>query len=147
MSGARKPTTIGKFNQVIDQLFEVCRQHYENPETIQFYQYQLDLGRRSNPRMVINQAMKMLEPFIDQIMTRDESFFLNLNLNQVTHQAGVKELGILESLRKIWQVVDERVKDKVWKLIQLTLMYGVMVTKDPGQLTLINRHRSTPLTV
>ena len=142
---SRKPTTIGKFNQAVEQLLEICLEHYDDPKAIQYYQYQLELGQKSNPRMVIEKIMNSMGPYLDQIMTRDESFFLGIDLQQTP--ADAREAGLLDNLRHVWFKIDDKLKDKVWKYIQLAIMYGVMVTKNPQQLAIINSYRSTPLEV
>ena len=146
MSGNRKPTNIGKFNQVVGQLFDICLEYYPEPKTIQYYQYQLELGQTANPRLIVEKIMESLTPFIGHFMTRDENFFLHCDLNQVVHDS--QGVNVLDSIRSVWEhLPDQTVKDKVWKLVQLSLMYGVMVTKDPQQLAIINSYRATPLEV
>ena len=146
MATTRKRTHIGKFNDIVDQLFDICEK-YEHPEvqsSIQYYRYQIDLGRKANPRLVVETIVNPLAPFIDHIMTRDAAFFLSVDIHAVN--SDTKEQTILDSLRDSWRHVDdEHTKDKIWKLLQLALMYGVLVTRDPVQLAAVNKHRVTPL--
>lgn len=139
----RKPTNIGKFNNVVDQLFDIAIEHCDNgKERLEYHKYQLDLARRSNPRLVVEKFMDVLTEFINQIMCRQEDFFLNFNFND----GKIQDSSILISMQEVWKNTDnQNLKDKIWKLLQLSLMYGVMVTRDQNQLSIINTHRSTPL--
>lgn len=141
----RKPTNIGKFNDTIDNIFSIIEQRYQGDgqEQIEYHKYQLDLARRSNPRLVVEKFMTALTPFIGQIMTRQEAFFLELDLAREA-----SDNQIINNIKEIWQNhADDKLKDKIWKLFQLLLMYGAMVTCEPSQLTEINKYRSTPLKV
>jgi hypothetical protein len=148
-SSVRKPTNIGKFNSTVDQLFEICLKYTdaEFANKIQYFQYKLELGRKSNPKMIVEKIMESMTPYISHIMTRDENFFISFDINKI-HTDNQESLGILDGLKQVWTTVsDDKVKEKVWKLLQLCLMYGVMVTKDATQLSIINGYRKTPLVV
>jgi hypothetical protein len=140
----RKPTNIGKFYQNLFQLFKICLKYApeDKLKNIQYYQYQAELGHNSNPRLVIETVMKLLRPYISCIMTRDDSIFV-----EHVFDGSENESGLLSSLRDVWTLLNDEVRDIVWKTIQLILMYGVLVIRDLEMLNQVNAHRSVPLTL
>jgi len=142
---SRKPTNIGKFNQCIEQLLKICLKYApeDKVKSIEYYQFQLELGQNSNPRMVVEKVMHVLSKHTDHIMTRDDKFFMDYDLSSIPVEG--QAVGLLDSLRDVWRHVEDNTKDKVWQALQLVLMYGVLVTRDQIQLDIINKYRSTPL--
>ena len=148
MSQARPLTNIGKFHQGVDQLFEICltHAHKDKIKGLHFYQYQLELGRKANSKLMVEIIMEALAVYLDKIMVRDSDFFINLDLSKTYAEA--RGLGILHGLKDLWLSLNcDKTKEKIWKLVQLVIMYGALVTKNPAYLAVINKYRVTPLIV
>ena len=95
-----KIAQIKIFNDLMDQFFEYME--YEFPyfrSDILLTKSSIDLIRKGNPRLVVEQFIQYIYPYSTQIMDCDEDFFLNFE-----HNMGLNKENLLYGLKlkSIW---------------------------------------------
>lgn len=91
---------IKVFNDVMDQFFEYMENEFPYFRSdIVLTKSSIDLLRRSNPRLVVEQFIQYISPYSTQIIECDEDFFLNFEQNM-----GLDKDNILYGLKlkSIW---------------------------------------------
>lgn len=91
---------IKVFNDVMDQFFAYMENAFPFFRSdLVLTKSSIDLLRKSNPRLVVEQFLKYISPYTKQIMECDENFFLNfennMNLDKENLLYGLK-------LKSIW---------------------------------------------
>lgn len=77
-----KIVQIKVFNDVMDQFFEYMETEFPYFRSdIVLTKSSIDLLKRSNPRLVIEQFLQYISPYSKQITECDEDFFLNFEQN------------------------------------------------------------------
>lgn len=79
----------------------------------------IDMSKSVNPKMLFETFYQFVYPYKDQIMVRDENFFLNMDVSQFTGE-GVN-LGTVMNLKKYWSGMSPATKDCMWQY------FGVLV--------------------
>jgi hypothetical protein len=95
-----KIVQIKVFNDVMDQFFEYMETEFPYFRSdIVLTKSSIDLIRRSNPRLVVEQFIQYISPYSKQIMECDEDFFLNFEQNM-----GLDKENLLYGLKlkSIW---------------------------------------------
>lgn len=73
---------IKVFNDVMDQFFEYLENEFPYFRSdIVLTKSSIDLIKRSNPRLVVEQFVQYISPYSKQILECDEDFFLNFEQN------------------------------------------------------------------
>lgn len=73
---------IKVFNDVMDQFFEYLENEFPYFRSdIVLTKSSIDLIKRSNPRLVVEQFVQYISPYSKQILDCDEDFFLNFEQN------------------------------------------------------------------
>ena len=148
-------SSIGKFNETLDHLISQLKGRY--PAEVANYQYYENLlvtARKVNAKLLITRLMKNFTPFLEIIMRRDKAAFTGLTVGAIRAQLGnavaappsEREEYLFENVKQI--IRDERDEEfiqNLWQMLQLLVMQGAIVTRDPEQVATINRFRSTPL--
>jgi hypothetical protein len=77
-----KIVQIKIFNDILDQFFMYLEHEFEYFRSdIILTKSSIDLIRKSNPRLVVEQFLEYVTPYSKQIMDCDEDFFLNFEQN------------------------------------------------------------------
>ena len=65
----------------------------------------------------------VVEPFKEKIIKKDESFFLYESYDEYNEymQHYGHDLNLVNKLKKIWQTLDEKNKETIWKYMQVLL--------------------------
>ena len=73
---------IKVFNDVLDQFFEYIEYEFKYFRSdIILTKSSIDLIRKSNPRLVVEQFLKYISPYSKEIMDCNEDFFINFENN------------------------------------------------------------------
>jgi hypothetical protein len=115
---------IKVFNDILEQFFEFLETEFEDFKSdIILTRAGVDFIRQTNPRLVIEQFMTMVEPFKSQIFNCDEEFFLDFKL-----LPGVSsEQSMLHSkVKKIWTSnnINNTQKAYIWLYFQKLIKAG-----------------------
>jgi hypothetical protein len=76
--------------------------------------------------LIRNFAIHVYNPYKDQIMKKDETFFLDSDISEceiddVDGYSGNDIKGIVDILKKIWVNASDDTKDKLWMRIQILI--------------------------
>ena len=83
------------------------------------------LLNRTNPRKIVNLFKEYVDKYENRIISRDESFFLQNDYNEIE-----KTENILESMNKLknyWKDLNDSNKEKVWKYFEILIKLSKMV--------------------
>lgn len=106
-----KIVQIKVFNDVMDQFFEYMETEFPYFRSdIVLTKSSINLLRRSNPRLVVEQFVQYISPYTTQIIGCDEDFFLNFEQNM-----GLNKDNILYGLKlkSIWMDNINENSDKI----------------------------------
>ena len=123
----------GKINKLIKDLREHC--NYEQLRELEKVKITVDLGMAANPQGSISLFISYIEPYVDQILTEDENFFLTGDLKCDDDQM------LIGKLRSWWPSLPEDFRDNIKKSIKLLLMLGTLATENKKLLDIINSYR------
>ena len=106
-----KIAQIKIFNNILDNFFEFLEEKFPDFRSdIYISKAGLDLMRRGNPRLVVEQFMGFISPFKDKIIECDEDFFLNFEENFNSLEKEDFLFGM--KLKKMWVGRNTSLEDK-----------------------------------
>lgn len=106
-----KIVQIKIFNDVLDQFFEYMETEFTFFRSdIVLTKSSIDLIKRGNPRLVVEQFLQYISPYSKQIMECDEDFFMNFEQNM-----GLDKENLLYGLKlkSIWLENSNQDSDKI----------------------------------
>ena len=111
--------SVGAFTEMMNQfLIELVKTFPDEP-AIKKYQSTFDLMKKANSRKCVDVFMNSSRKFQNQIMNKDESFFLNENVDFL------KSLNI----NKWWNdSLSENTKNAIWQYLQTLIILGTTIT-------------------
>jgi len=125
-----KIVQIKIFNDIIDQFFDYLENNFPYFKSdIILTRSTTEFIRNSNPRLVVEQFMNMVNPYKRQIFDCNEDFFLhfetNISSQQLTHEnllAGMK-------IKNMWLSPDTTTQQKayIWMFFQKLIRAGEKV--------------------
>jgi hypothetical protein len=112
-------TNLSKFNeQILNFLQEMSALFPEDKKLSTFY-HTVEMMKTMNPREIMNQFRDYVTPFRQQILSRDESFFLQTDFtDKVTDNNSISEML---RVKHIWNSGRLTAKDKecVWNYFKV----------------------------
>lgn len=119
-------TSISAWCDMLSQFLEELEQTFPEEKYIKKYATSFDILRKSNPRKCIETFMVGCNPFSEQIMTKNEAFFLDgTQDNQL-----IKDLN----LQKLWtNDLSENTKNAIWQYLQTLFILGTTITTIPSE--------------
>lgn len=145
MAGRRELTDLGKFNSNLDKLFSTLENAYPNDKELPYYKDKIVVARQVNARMVAEQFLEMATPYINQIMTEDVNFFMNLNLNGLVDDNSY--IKLVNKIKSLWLTMTPTSQDQIWKYFQVFVTLAIKINKRHDLLPVINQYRQIPLTL
>lgn len=117
------------FNDILDQFFTYLEDNFADFKSdIVLTRSATEFMRRSNPRLVVETFMKSSGPFVKQIFSCDEDFFLNF---QMDVKNGVSDANAIlaNKIKKIWlsKDVTDTHKAYIWLHFQKLVKAGEKV--------------------
>jgi len=116
---------IKVFNDILDQFFTYLENEFpEFQSDLILTRTGVEFIRSSNPRLVVEQFVNMVEPFKEQIYNCDEEFFLNFKLvpGQMTNENSL----LCVKVKKIWlsDSITDTQKAHIWFYFQKLIKAG-----------------------
>lgn len=139
-----KKTDIGRFNDNLEKLFQDLEQAYPDDKDLPYYKDKITLARRANAKMVVEQFMIQAHPYIEQVMSKDEDFFLNLNPD-VQNDEQNNYVQLVGKIKSLWLNMTEQSKQNIWKYFQILITLAIRALKRRDLLPILNKYRSIPL--
>ena len=143
MAGKKELTDLGKFNNNLDKLFTALETAYPDDPELPYYKDKICMARQVNSRMVAEQFMEMATPYIDQIMSQNVDFFMNLSLNGLVEDNSYVKL--VKKIKVLWETMSLTSQEQIWKYFQVFVTLSIKITKRFDLLPVINKYRQIPL--
>lgn len=102
------------FDQFQGFMNELCEM-YPNDEDFGTFLTTLKLMRSTNPSLVPKYIYEHTNQFEKEIMSKDESFFMNYSFVEYGESV---DLDIFSKLKQYLQTMDGKSKENVWKYVQ-----------------------------
>jgi len=132
-------TTLTKFNNTLNELIlslrDVVRDDYPSIDrTIGLFQDRLELLRKANPRKVIDGFIFFIYPYRDEIMKKDEGFFLRHNFDDAVNEAGMEgNLVDVLHIKEIWSgYANAQMKETIWEYFQVMILLSERFMEEKG---------------
>jgi len=141
-----KDTNVSKFNHNLSLLIFQLSKIYPDDYDLKKYSDKFEWGKRFNARMICDAFIDIVQDYIDEIMTKNEHFFLEkLDYNgKVDNQ---EYLTLIQKIITIWsESPNQKLKENIWRYFQALPTYGIMASKRHDLADKLNKYRSQPLT-
>lgn len=112
---------IALVNALFDQLNSFLGQlttMYPDDSDFPMFATTLKMLKTTNPMMVVKYLHDSITPFEEQILNKDEKFFLDYSY---TEFQGSVDINIFSKLKDYVKNMDEQNKNTVWKYVQNVL--------------------------
>ena len=116
-------TSIGAFNDLLEQFLSELHDTFPEEPAIKKYQVSFDIMRSANPKKCVTSFMSSITPYVQSIMAKDEKFFLESPPDIIADL----------NLGKHWNDdISQGTKDAIWQYLQTLNMLGMTITSIPG---------------
>lgn len=140
-----KDTNVSKFNHNLSLLIFQLSKVYPDDYDLKKYSDKFEWGKKFNARMICDAFIDIIQDYIDEIMTKDEKFFLE-KLDYHGKIDNPEYLALIQKIIKIWsESASQKLKDNIWRYFQTLLTYGIMAGKRHDLADKVNKYRSEPL--
>ena len=116
-----------QIDNFLDDLITVC------PEEKEFKMLKngISLVRKSNPRIILAQFVEMIFPYKEQILLRNEEFFIVKDFHEdFTNVSSDYISMITNKLKKIWESgITNSDKEKIWEYFQSLITLAELAQK------------------
>ena len=117
-------TTLGAFNDMMEQFVNELIQTFPEEMAFQKFQVSLELLRKTNPRKILDGYMKAVGPIQDRIMSRDQS---------VMHDVTCEFIQDLK-IHNIWTPdLSDNTKNAIWQYLQTLIILGSTISALPQE--------------
>ena len=116
--------SVSSFNDMMATFLDELAQTFPEEGAMKKYQTSFDIMRKANPRKVIDAFMGSASQYNQQIMAKDEKFFLENNID------------FLDALniKKWWTPeLSENTKGAIWQYLQTLMILGTTITSIPAE--------------
>lgn len=111
--------SVGAFTEMMDQFLDELVETFPEETGLKKYQSTFDLMKKANPRKCVEVFMNSARQFQNQIMTKNETFFL---------ENSVEFLDAL-NIKKWWSdELSDGTKGAIWQYLQTLMILGTTIT-------------------
>jgi len=139
----RPVSDLSRFNNNLQKLFATLESSYPDDADFPYYKDKIIAAQKINARLVIEQFMEAAAPFTEQIMSKDESFFLNLDIDSLVEDNSYMKL--VSKIKTLWANMTPSSRDQIWKYFQIFITLGIKVNRRSDLLPILNKYRETPM--
>jgi hypothetical protein len=113
-------TSVGTFNDMLEQFIVELENTFPEEKSFKKYHTSFDIMRAANPRKCVDAYMKTANKYSNQIMQKDDSFFVEFD-----------DLPI----SKYWNDdLSEGTKGAIWQYLQTLNILGMTITTIPAEM-------------
>jgi hypothetical protein len=115
-------TKITAFHNMLREIVTVLVKRFPDDKHLEYTKSQIELSISVSPRGTITTFVKNTQPYLEQILRRDEQFFLCLADDSKT----------LDGLRinEKWISLTTSDRDRLWETVQKMVVLGNKIMKD-----------------
>jgi hypothetical protein len=111
--------SVGAFTEMTDQFLDELLKTFPEESGLKKYQSTFDLMKKANPRKCVEVFMNSARQFQNQIMAKNEKFFL---------ENSVEFLDAL-NIKKWWNdELSDGTKGAIWQYLQTLMILGTTIT-------------------
>ena len=116
-------TLLTAFNNTLLKFITELISTYPQESTFTVLKTTISLMKRINPRKVLKIFTKNIEHFREQLMSRDEAFFVNDNYSVIISDTDNKEDAwkLVDKLKLYWKDTNQNNKDIIWDYFNILL--------------------------
>ena len=126
-----KPSFLSAFNNQIDNFLDDLMIVCPNEKEFSMLKNGIGLVRKTNPRLILNQFVEMIFPYKDQILLRNESFFMMKDYqDDFTNVSSDYISKVTNNLKRIWQgdITDDE-REKIWEYFNSLITLAELASK------------------
>ena len=116
-----------QIDNFLDDLITVC------PEEKEFKMLKngISLVRKSNPRIILAQFVEMIFPYKEQILLRNEEFFIVKDFQEDFSNVSSDYISMITNkLKKIWESgITDSDKEKIWEYFHSLITLAELAQK------------------
>lgn len=115
---------LDKFNQTFREFGEDIIKVFPNDNEFHMYNMAIQAAVMINPEIVLNIFHeRVIVPFGERILAKDESFFLSHDYNDVktSHEDAS---AIIDKVKSYWTVMNDTNREVVWKYFKVLVRLG-----------------------
>ena len=130
MSSENKISFLTAFNNQLENMLDDLVNVF--PEELEFSWLKdgIALVRKTNPRIVLNEFSKMVIPYKESILNRDENFFLEKDYHddfKTVNSDYVSKLTF--KIKGLWGKMNENNRVKLWEYFESLITLGELASK------------------
>jgi len=116
-------TLLTAFNNTLLKFINELISTYPQENTFAVLKTTISLMKRINPRKVLKIFTTNIEQFREQLLCRDETFFLNDNYSIIINESDNKEDAwkLVDKLKLYWKDTNQKNKDIIWDYFNVLL--------------------------
>lgn len=107
----------------VNQLNSLCSElsdMYPEDVDIKMAKTSIDTMKKMNPKVIYNTFSQYVYPFKDQILNRNEDFFLNMDFSKINGVEATNMMTVM-NLKKYWGTMSDQTKECMWQY------FGVLI--------------------
>ena len=113
-----KKAFVTAFNDNFKRLTQTIHQLIPDNQQLEAVKNAVHIGSRAKPELYIKHFYEhVVVPFEQQILTRDDHFFLTLDISKLSDQLSQENAEEANSLKDKWQSFTGEQKDILWQYI------------------------------
>jgi hypothetical protein len=113
-------TNLSKFNEQLLNFLNELSALFPEDKALKTFYHTVEFMKKTNPRELMNQFKNFVYPYKDQILKRDESFFLNNSFNEVNDNNAISEMLRIKTIWASGQLTPKD-KDCIWNYFKVFL--------------------------
>ncbi len=114
-------TPLSLFVSQLSSLGKELNDMYPEDIDIKMAKNTIETMKVINPRKLFEIFSNFVFPYRDQILSRDDNFFLNLDYNNLLNSSDNDGLATVMNLKKYWSGMSPQTQDCMWQY------FGVLV--------------------
>jgi len=111
---------LSAFNKQIENFINELSELYPKDLDIAFAKNTIYLLKKANPKKLLEIFKAYITPFEDQILKRNEDFFLKRKYDDI-HGGIESSLNTVMNLKKYWSIMTDNTKNSIWLYLQVLI--------------------------
>lgn len=115
---------LDKFNQTFREFGDDILKVFPEDNEFRMYNLAIATAMLVNPEIVFNIFYdRVILPFGDRVLSKDESFFLNHDYDDVRGEHE-EASAIIDKVKSYWKVMGDADREVVWKYFKVLVLLG-----------------------
>lgn len=125
-------SNLQRFNSQLENMLDDLIRIFPDAKSIRVYKEKFILAKSANPQIVLLVFLKYIYPYKQQVINKEESFFLSDNLtNKIVNNDELKEEAEADSeyiltqalgIKNLWKKMSEEQKETLWTYFKVLMV-------------------------